>query len=80
MPKELRLTTTVLSGNRIEITDPELHEGDPVEVIVRVPEADPKPRRSALEIFESLPPGPRSGKTWEEIEKHLQEERDSWDR
>ena len=35
---------------------------------------------SALEFLESLPPGPRAFKTWEEYEQHLREERNSWDR
>jgi hypothetical protein len=26
-----------------------------------------------------LPPGPRSARTWDEIERQFQEERDAWD-
>lgn len=80
MQAALRLETTILPGHRLEVSAPELPEGAKVEVIVLLPEM-PKPKfGSALEFLESLPPGPRAFKTWEEYERHLQEERDSWDR
>ena len=31
-------------------------------------------------FLESLPPGPRAFKTWEEYEQHVREEKDTWDR
>jgi hypothetical protein len=80
MQTALRLETTVLPGHRLDISAPELPEGARVEVIVVLPET-PQPRfGSALEFLESLPPGPRAFKTWDEYEQHLREERDSWDR
>jgi hypothetical protein len=80
MQTALRMETTVLPGHRLEISAPELPEGVQVEVIVVLPEK-PKPRfGSALEFLESLPPGPRAFKTWEEYEQHLREEKDAWDR
>jgi hypothetical protein len=80
MQTALRLETTVLPGHRLEISAPELPEGAKVEVIVVLPEK-PQPRRmSMLEFVESLPPGPRAFPTWEEYEKHLQEEKDAWER
>jgi hypothetical protein len=76
----LRTEATILPGHRLEISDPELPEGVKVEVIVVLPER-PKPRRlSMLEFLESLPPGPRAFKTWEEYERHLREEKDAWER
>ena len=76
----LRIETTVLPGHRIEISAPELPEGARVQVDVVVPD-EPKPRRlSMLEFLESLPPGPRAFPTWDEYERHLREEKDSWDR
>jgi hypothetical protein len=70
----------VLPGHRLEIRSPELPEGATVEVIVLLPE-QPGPRRmSMLELVASLPPGPRAFPTWEEYERHLQEERDAWER
>ncbi len=80
MDTTLRMETTVLPGHRLEVTAPELPEGAKVEVIVVLP-AKPQPRfPSALEFLESLAPGPRAFKTWEEYERHLQEERNSWER
>ena len=76
----LRIETTVLPGHRIEISAPELPEGAKVEVTVVVPEQRKTPFPSALEFLESLPPGPRAFKTWDEYEQHLREERNSWDR
>ena len=80
MQTALRMETTVLPGHRLEVTVPELPEGAKVEVIVVLPE-QAKPRRlSMLEFLESLPPGPRAFNTWEEYERHLQEEKDAWER
>ena len=76
----LRIETTILPGHRLEITNPKLPEGAMVEVIVVVPEKTPGKFGSALDFLESLPPGPRAFKTWEEYEKHLREEKDSWER
>ena len=78
MQTALRLETTVLPGHRLEVTAPELPEGAKVEVIVVLPE---KPKTvSMLDFLESLPPGPRAFPTWEEYERHLREEKDSWER
>ena len=80
MQSALHITTKVLPGNKIEITAPELAEGTDVEVFL-VLSAPPEPRlRSVLEFLDSLPAGPRSSKTWTEIEQHMQEERNSWER
>ena len=80
MQSALRMETTVLPGHRLEVIDPELPEGATVEVIVVLRE-QPKPRRlSMLEFLESLPPGPRALKTWEEYEQHLRQEKDAWER
>jgi hypothetical protein len=80
MQTAFRLKTTVLPGHRIEITAPELPEGARVEVIVVLPDKTNPRFGSALDFLDSLPPGPRAFKTWEEYEQHLREERDSWER
>jgi hypothetical protein len=82
MQSALHVTTRVLPGHRIEITAPELVEGEPVEVfvVVKPPVEAPAKRMSMLEFIETLPPGPRSAATWEEFERQFQEERDAWDR
>jgi hypothetical protein len=74
----LRLETTVLPGNRLEVTAPELPEGARVEVIVVLAEQQPR-RMSMLEFLETLPPSPLLFKTAEDVNRYLQEERDSWD-
>ena len=81
MQSAFHTTATVLHGNRVEVTAPELREGDSVEVIVVLPEKTAaSPPRSMLEFVQSLPPGPRSAATWNELEERFQEERDSWER
>lgn len=75
----LRIETTILPGNRIEIQTPELPEGAVAEVIVLVPEG-PAPAMSMLEFIESLPPGPRLFQTPAEADAYVQQERDAWGR
>jgi hypothetical protein len=77
MQTTLHIETTVLPGNRVEFSAPELPEGTKVEVIVMVP----APRRqSMLEYLKTLPPGPLVFKTPAEVDAYLQEERNAWDR
>ena len=81
MQTALRTETTVLPGNRVEISAPELPVGAKVEVIVVLPQpAAPAPKMSMIELLKSLPPGPRAFDTWEEYERFLQEEKNSWER
>lgn len=68
----LRIETTVLPGQRIEIETPELPEGAVAEVIVLVPDMQ-EPRVSMLEFLGSLPPGPRLFATPADAEAHLQD-------
>ena len=80
MQATLRLETTILPGHRLELSAPELPEGERVEVIVVLPEKPASKYCSALEFLQSLPPGPHAFRTWEEYKEHLQQERNSWDR
>jgi hypothetical protein len=80
MHSALRTEATVLPGHRLEISSPELPDGARVEVIVLLPETAAPRFASALEFLESLPPGPRAFKTWEDYEQHLREEKDAWER
>ncbi|HZP80324.1 MAG TPA: hypothetical protein VFB21_01680 [Chthonomonadaceae bacterium] len=86
MQAALKLKAPILPGKRIEFTAPELPESGEVELIVVLPEnAVPAPEEQAKpqgvwDYIQSLPPGPRSAATWEEIERNFQEERNSWDR
>jgi hypothetical protein len=76
----LHTTARVQPGNRIEITAPELKEGQDVDVFVIAHLSNSQPKPSILELLDSFPPGPRSAPNWDEIERRFQEERDAWDR
>ena len=79
MQTALRIETTVLPGNRVEISAPELPAGAKVAVTVTLLE-NPKPRfESVYDFVKSLPPGPRAFDTWEEYEKFLEDEKNSWE-
>jgi hypothetical protein len=76
----LYIKARVQSGNKIEINAPELQEGQEVDIfLIPRPSAAPA-RRSVLDFLDSLPPGPRSAPTWDEIERQFHEERAAWDR
>lgn len=78
MQPALHLTTKVLPGYKIEIEIPEGEIGDTVDVFVVLPEKPKAKKRSVLEIIEES----RSRNTLrsaEDIDRQLQEERDSWD-
>ena len=76
----LHTTARVQTGSKIEITAPELKEGQDVDVflIPRPPATEPRP--SVVKFLDSLPPGPRGAPTWDELERQFREERDAWDR
>jgi hypothetical protein len=81
MQTTLHIQTTVLPGHRIELTAPELPEGTRVEVtVVYPPSTAPGRRMSMLEFVKTLPAGPRAFDTWDEYEKFLEEEKNSWER
>jgi hypothetical protein len=75
----LHLQATVLPGKKIEITADELREGDRVDVFLVVSKRDKGTSPSLVEFLDSLPPGPRSFATWEEVERAFKQERDSWE-
>ena len=75
------ITTTVLPGQRIEVSVPAFDVGQTVAVIVvPSPEVPKEGKFDLVGFLDSLPPGPRTFSTWEEYEQHFQSERDSWDR
>jgi hypothetical protein len=73
-------TITGVVTNGVVVPSSPLPEGAKVEVIVVASEKTVPQFGSALEFLESLPTGPRAFKTWEEYERFLREERNSWDR
>jgi hypothetical protein len=72
-------TITGIVTNGVIVPNSPLPEGTKAEVIVVAPKKLATRFGSALEFLESLPPGPRAFKTWEEYERFLREERNSWD-
>jgi hypothetical protein len=79
MQSALRITTKVLPGNKIEIKFPKAEIGDNVDVFVILPEKSGAKRRNVLELIEQIRSQNSSFRTAEDIDKQLQEERDSWD-
>ena len=73
-------TITGIVTNGVVVPNSPLPEGARVEVIVVAPDKPAPQFGSALEFLESLPPGPRAFPTWEEYERHLQEEKNAWER
>jgi len=80
MQETLRMAATMLPGHRLEIRDPALPEGARVAVMVVLPEKQKTQPVSMLTFLESLPAGPRALPTWDAFERHLREEKDSWER
>ena len=80
MSNSLHWQTTVLPGSRIEVSSPELREGDRVEVVVVLPPQSGAAPTGVLNYLESLPMGPRSAANWDDIDRQYQEERSAWDR
>ena len=77
----IRQVVRVGPGNRVEVVATEFKEGDLVSVVVAPCEANTSnPAISIIEFLDSLPDGPRAFPTWDEYERQLRLERDSWDR
>lgn len=75
MSQPIYLQSTILPGHRLELTSPDFPEGARVEVTVVVTAESNKTTKS---IFDIVPPG--LYRTAEEIDRYIQEERNSWDR
>ena len=74
----VRKRTTVQPGGQIMVSDPTLHTGASVEVLILVSDEQEEPRQSVLDVLNSVP-GHVLFKTAEEVEQYLREERASWD-
>jgi hypothetical protein len=77
MESLLRVTTQVLPGSRIEFAAPGLAEGSQVEIVV-LPLSPPTSPKSGIDIIRSLA-GHRLFQTPAEVDRYLQQERDSWE-
>jgi hypothetical protein len=78
MHSAIRITTKVLTGNKVEIELPPGSVGEEVEVIVLLPEKPQPGRRRVLELLEEIR-SRHTSRTIEEIDRELQAERNSWD-
>jgi hypothetical protein len=77
----LRFSADLKDDRRVEfVLPPEVPTG-PVSLVVII-ETNKATRApvSMLDLVEPLPPGPRAFPTWAEYERHLREEKDSWER
>ncbi len=73
----------MLAGKRVEVTSPELIEGEDIEVILYTQKADasedqPQQFANVMEFLHSLPPSKLTMEDWERIEQTLREEKDAW--
>ena len=78
MQAAYHITTIVLPGHKIEIQVPESTIGDAIEIIVLLPNKSKPKKRNVLDILadaHKLPPY----RSPEEMERDIQEERNSWD-
>lgn len=78
MQSALHITTKVLLGGKVELQLPPESVGDEIEIFVVLPEKKKTTPQSVLDFFEDIH---RHGpfRTGEEIDRDLQEERNSWD-
>jgi hypothetical protein len=80
MSMTLHVKVRVLPGHKIELVDPRLPEGDAVDVTVVVANgASSTPPLSALNVIRELC-GHRLFASANDVDQHMREERDSWDR
>lgn len=79
MQTTFRLTAHVQTGGRIEVVEPQLPDGAPVEVIVRLASPSTPVRRSVLEVLADAP-GHLLFQSAEEVDTYLRAERDAWER
>jgi hypothetical protein len=86
MQAALKMKTRVLPGKRIEVTSPELADNEEVELIVlrsgspREASGSAAPSQGVWDYVQSLKPVGRTPEEWADIERELQEEKNSWER
>ena len=79
MQSAMHLKTPILPGGKIELKNLTVPVGEWVDVFVVVPRFSTTQRRSALDILAEAP-GQCQFKTAEEVDTHIREERNSWER
>jgi hypothetical protein len=79
MQAALRIATTVLPGGKIVVADPQLPSGEAVDVIVLLSEPPFTRRHSIVDVLAGAP-GQILFRTAEDVDAHLNTERDAWER
>lgn len=79
MAIEVRMKTKVLPGGKIEISAPELIAGQEATIVVTVEDYKLNGQGHVIDLLKNLP-GHQLFHTPEEIDTHIREERESWDR
>lgn len=74
-----KICTTVQADGKIEVRAPDLPQGQPVEVIIRLANGHLKGRRSIVDILAECPGGLHF-RTPEDVDAYFREEHDSWER
>ena len=77
MQAALHLKAIVHPGGKIELVDPQLPSGEPVEIFVLLPEAPMGQRPSAIDILAKAP-GHRLFRDAVEVDSYLRAEREAW--
>lgn len=78
MATAMYIKTIVLPGGKIEVSMPELVEGQHATVFVVVDEDTTPPKRTLSDILRDYPGG-QVFKTAEEVDAYIRAERDSWE-
>ncbi len=79
MQSALKISTRILHGGKIEVSDSQLPSGEAVDIIVLFPKADTTTRRSILDILAEAP-GHLEFQNAEEVDTYICEEREAWER
>jgi hypothetical protein len=77
--RAIKLNTHVAEDRTLRLKLPEDVQMGPAEVIILVPEAAERPAHTVQDFLAGLSAGPRRIRTKEEIDRHLERERESWD-
>ncbi|CBN57917.1 MULTISPECIES: hypothetical protein [Kamptonema] len=78
MQSALHIKSKVLPGNKLEIDIPDGAVGDSVDVFIILPQKTEPKQVSVIELLEKVH-SQRAPRTAEEIDRELQEEKNSWD-
>lgn len=74
----VRAKTIVQPGGQVIVTDPSLHLGETVEVLILLPVKHDENYRPAIDIIRELE-GHHLFQNADEVDRYLREERESWD-